>query len=79
MMSLHDVFYLSRRITRNHTQYYVFMQLMYWLRRLQQIEPMEYRQRLQVQWRVNTIMFLVQYDFPSDAIDFIMERISKLI
>ena len=79
MMSLHDVFYLARRIIHNHTQYYVFMQLMYWLRRLQQIEPMEYRQRLQVQWRVNTIMFLVQYDFPSDAIDFIMERISKLI
>lgn len=79
MMSLEDVFRLSRRITYNHTQYYIFMQLMYWLRRLGEIEPVEYRRRLKVQWRVNAVMILIWYDFPNDTLDFIIERIQILI
>ncbi|KAF0716965.1 Uncharacterized protein FWK35_00033782, partial [Aphis craccivora] len=51
MMSLRDVYRLSRRITLNHTQYYILMQLLYWRRRLEEIEPIEYRKRLKVQWR----------------------------
>ncbi|KAF0718877.1 ATP-dependent DNA helicase, partial [Aphis craccivora] len=41
MMSLGDVFRLSRRITNNHIQFYIFMQLLYWLRRLEEIEPIK--------------------------------------
>ncbi|KAF0722347.1 zinc finger protein 668-like, partial [Aphis craccivora] len=51
MMSLGDVYRLSRRITINHTQYYIFMQLLYWRRRLEEIELIEYKQCLKVQWR----------------------------
>ncbi|KAF0738703.1 Uncharacterized protein FWK35_00029212 [Aphis craccivora] len=80
MMSLRDVYRLSRRITINHTQYYIiFMQLLYWRRRLEEIEPIEYRERLKVQWRVNTVMILIWYDFPGDTLDFIIEIIQILI
>ncbi|KAF0772090.1 hypothetical protein FWK35_00009872 [Aphis craccivora] len=55
------------------------MQLLYWRRRLEEIEPIECRQRLKVQWRVNTVMILIWYEFSSNTLDFIIERIQILI
>jgi len=42
-------------------------------------ESIEYRRRLKVQWVVNATMILIWYEFPSDTLDFIIERIRILI
>jgi len=72
------------RITQVHTQYHIFMQLLYRGRRIAANERMFYINSRDARnslhdWSVNTTIILSYYDLTGDTFKFVLERLEYLI
>jgi len=75
-------FYNNKDIIFQHTQNYIFAQIIYGCRRIVDYE--EQRMNLYLmpnrkEWRINIIMILLIYGFIDNTLTFMLERIEQLI
>jgi len=76
-MPYHELLVSASRI-RRHTQYYIIMQLLYGLRRINAIESERVRYSVEMNWTHSALTILDYLDFNLDAARFILQRISHI-
>ncbi|XP_022160046.1 uncharacterized protein LOC111026301 [Myzus persicae] len=83
-ISHQDLLFMIGRITRLHTQHYIFMQILYRGRRITQMERMgeinsEDARNSRFDWKMVTVMILSFYDLTGDTFEFMLERLENKI
>lgn len=73
-----DSFFCVENI-QHHTQYYIFVQLVYGLMKIYEMGFENLQTRRKSNWKKNTITILKYFEFTNETVDFLIERIENFI
>ncbi|KAE9524171.1 hypothetical protein AGLY_015416 [Aphis glycines] len=77
MLHQDSLFYVEN--IQHHTQYYIFVQLVYGLMKIYEMGFENLQTRRKSNWKKNTITILEYFEFTDETADFLIERIENFI